>query len=201
MNSNWHNPENWSNSTLLYSEKADVLHFGSTSEYETAVYEIKIPEGVNAFSLSFKAGNSRSVAKPGAQDVGYITVSIDDFTIAKTEMIKNNTEYILYSLGSEEKPVPVQNGMLYIKAEAYNSYKNNIDFYFGDIRINFYETASDAILPSAYFNEEKTTEKVQDINGKSAILPLAGVILLGIILIIRFSLTRKVKPHENPESD
>ena len=92
MNSNWQNPKNWSNSTLLYSEKADVLHFGSTSEYETAVYEIKIPEGVNAFSLSFKAGNSRSVAKPGAQDVGYITVSVNDFTIAKTEMIKNNTE-------------------------------------------------------------------------------------------------------------
>lgn len=200
MNNDWCNPESWNSSTLAYSEKSDVLYFDSTAEYETAVYAIAIPEGARSFSMFFKAGNSRSAAKSGAEDVGYITVSGETAVIAKTEMIKNNTDYVLYTLGSKENAIPVQGGRLYIKAEAYNSYKNSIDFYFGDIEVNFYETVPDEIFASAYFNKEKTTEKVHNLNGKSAVLPLAAAILLGAMLIISFLNTRKAKHNENPKN-
>ena len=77
----WHNPENWSSSTLVYSEKADILCFDSTAEYETASYTVSVPEEAGSFTLSFKAGNSHSAAKEGAKDTGYITVSTDFFIL------------------------------------------------------------------------------------------------------------------------
>ncbi len=165
MNS-WRNPENWNNSSVSYNKETDILYFNSTAEYEAAGYTVPVPEGASSFSLSFKAGNSRSITKTGAQDTGYITVSTEKGIISRTAMINNNTEYAVYSLGTAESPVPVQCEQLFITAEAYNSYNNSIDFYFGGFNIEFYETLPDEIFTEYYFCSEKTEEKVQDINGK-----------------------------------
>jgi len=127
----WNNSENWSSSALAYSEKSNVLYFDSTAEYETAVYILSVPEEAGSFTLSFKAGNSHSAAKEGAKDTGYITVSTDSGVIAKTPMIQDNLTYVSYTLTD----APVQAEQLYITAEAYNSYGNSVDFYFGNFEL------------------------------------------------------------------
>ncbi|MBQ7834325.1 MAG: hypothetical protein IJ385_00935 [Ruminiclostridium sp.] len=196
MNNNWHNPENWNSDALVYNKKSDVLYFDSTAKYETAEYTVDVPDWANSFSLSFKAGNSRSATKEGAKDVGYIAVGTDSGVIAKTPMIKDNLTYVRYTLSA----VPVQTEQLYITAEAYNSYGDEIDFYFGGFDIEFYETMPDSFNTEYYFLGKPTTESVQNINKKTSILPLAAAILLGIILIACFLLTRKEKHNETPES-
>lgn len=173
----WHNPENWSSSTLAYSEKADILYFDSTAEYETAVYTLSVPEEAGFFTLSFKAGNSHSAAKEGAKDTGYITVSTDSGVIAKTPMIQDNLTYVCYTLTD----APVQTEQLYITAEAYNSYGNSIDFYFGDFELEFSEATPENFLTEYYFSTKPTTEKVQSINEIPVYLPIIGIALLALI--------------------
>ncbi len=196
MNNGWRNPENWNNNTLVYYEKSDVLYFDSTAEYETAVYAVSVPEWASSFSLSFKAGNSDSPAKAGAKDAGYMTVSTASGVIAKTPMIQDNSVYISYTLDT----VPVQTDRLFITAEAYNSYGNGIDFYFGGFDIEFYETVPDSFITEHYFLKNPTTEKVQNINGTPSFLPIIAVALLALISSFSALRARKEKKNENPEN-
>ncbi len=189
----WHNPENWNNSSLIYSEKSDVLYFDSTAEYEKTVYTVSVPEWANSFSLSFKAGNSRSAAKEGAKDAGYITVGTDSGIIVKTPMIQDNLTYVNYTLAS----VPVQAEQLYITAEAYNSYGNTVDFYFGAFELEFSEAVPESFTTEYYFLAKPTTEKVQDINGRSAVFPIIAIALLALISSICVLSARKEKKNEN----
>lgn len=171
---NWYNSENWNNSSLSYNESSDVLYFDSTSEYEKAEYTVSVPDWASSFSLSFKAGNGHSSAKEGAKDTGYITVGTDSGIIAKTPMIQDNSTYISYTLHT----APIQTEQLFITAEAYNSYSNNMDFYFGGFDIEFYETVPDSFITEHYFLAKPTTEKVQNINNTPAFLPIIGIVLL-----------------------
>ncbi len=193
MTDSWHNPENWNGNALAYSEKADVLYFDSTSEYETASYTVSVPEWANSFTLSFKAGNSRSAAKEGAKDAGYITIGADYGVIAKTPMIQDNLTYVSYTLTA----APVQAEQLYISAEAYNSYGNAVDFYFGDFELEFSEATPESFLTEYYFSAKPTNEKVQSINETSAVLPFIGIALLAAIPTIYALRIRKEKKNEN----
>jgi len=190
---NWHNPENWSSSTLVYSEKDDILCFDSTAEYETASYTVSVPEEAGSFTLSFKAGNSHSAAKEGAKDAGYITVSTDSGVIAKTPMIQDNLTYVCYTLTD----APVQAEQLYITAEAYNSYGNIIDFYFGDFELEFSEAVPENFMTEYYFSTVPTTEKVQNLNGKPAVFPIIVLALLAPISLFCVLSSRKGKKNEN----
>ncbi len=193
MTDSWHNPENWKGNALAYSEKADVLYFDSTSEYETASCTVSVPEWADSFTLSFKAGNSHSAAKEGAKDAGYITVSTDSGVIAKTPMIQDNLTYVSYTLTD----APVQAEQLYITAEAYNSYGNEIDFYFGAFELEFSEATPESFLTEYYFSPVPTNEKVQNINGKPAVFPIIVLALLAPISLICVLSSRKGKKNEN----
>ena len=189
MNNNWRNSESWSDSALVYSEKYDVLYFDSTAEFETAVYTIDVPDWASTFSLSFKAGNSRSVAKAGAKDAGYLTVGTDSGVIARTPMIQDNLTYVRYTLSA----VPVQTEQLYITAEAYNSYGDEIDFYFGAFELEFSEAIPENFITGYYFSADPTTEKVQNPGGKPVILPIIAIALIAVVSLICAFAHRKGK--------
>ncbi len=196
MIDSWRSSENWNSSTLVYSEKSDVLYFDSTAEYETAVYALSVPEWANSFTLSFKAGNRNSTAKEGAKDTGYITVSTDSGVIARTPMIQDNLTYVNYTLSA----VPVQTEQLYISAEAYNSYGNTVDFYFGAFELEFSEALPESLTTEYYFSATPTTEKVQNANGTPAVFPIIVMALLAPIFLICVLSARKEKKNENPQN-
>lgn len=193
MSNNWCNTESWDNNALVYNKKANVLYFDSTAEYETAVYTVSVPEWTNSFSLSFKAGNSHSAAKVGAKDAGYITVGTDDGIIARTPMIEDNLTFVNYTLHN----VPIQSEQLYITSEAYNSYGDSIDFYFGELNIEFYDTIPDGFITEYYFSAEPTTEKVQNTDGAPVFLPIIAIALFTLISSFCALHARKEKKNEN----
>ena len=199
---NWKNENNWNNENIGFIEDINALYFKSNSEYEEAVCVIPVPKESQSFSVTLKVGNSCDVHKVGYQDCGYISIGFGDYSnmneCVRSTMLANNTEFINLNLGSKLNPLPLYDASsIYIKAEAYNSSKDEIDFYFGDISVSFYETGTDNIsYDNWYFIQEDTDEKAP---GNKSIL-ISFLFMLVIVIIIVKSLCELKKQNES-ESD
>lgn len=203
MNSelNLENIYNWNNENIGFIEDINAFYFKSNSEYEEAVCVIPVPKGSQSFSVKLKAGNSCDVHKIGYQDCGYISIGFGDYPnmneCARSTMLVNNTEFINLYLGNESNPLPIYDASsIYIKAEAYNSSKDEIDFYFGDISVSFYEANADNTSYDNWcFIQEDTDEKAP--GNKPIFISFLYVLVIVIIIVIFIC---KLKKQDERES-
>ena len=170
MEKDWYNPENWSNEKISYNQAKNVMFFDTEEEMEEAVISFPVPDNAQSFSLSFKIGNSCTTTKIGYEDCGKVTVgfggkdNLEDIHGVSTPNILGEEKFVIYSLGTEEKPITI-NGeapkYLYFKVSAHNAAKDSMDVYFGDFDLRFYDEAG--AVPFAEhvpFTTKQTDERV-----------------------------------------
>ena len=159
----WKNVESWESHGLSYSDQTGALTFTDEEFLESAVLNIEIPEDAKSFSFSLTCGN----IKEGG-DTGYITVGFgegDEAMGFRSNGI-SSTSYVTTSLGSSAEPINITNGYknMYIKVEARNYDKDEVDFCFKDLNIEFYnqkgKTDFFGSLTSETFIQTNTDEKV-----------------------------------------
>lgn len=160
---NWKNIESWESSGLSYSEQTEALTFTGKEFTESATFNIEVPENAKSFSVSLKTG---SIKENG--DTGYITVGFGegDNAMGFRSNGISSTSYVTTSLGSSAEPINITNGYknMYIKVEARNYDKDEVDFCFKDLNIEFYnqkgKTDFFGSLTSETFIQTNTDEKV-----------------------------------------
>ncbi len=145
---NWYALDNWNNSRLSYNKDKNVMFFDTNEEYEDAVISFPVPDDAKSFSLSFKIGNSCPVSKPGLQDSAKVTVGFGNSDLKEnvkgiaTPYIVDKDYFVIYSLGSEEKPVCIGGDnprCFYFQVEAHNADNDEMDVYFGNFDLQFYD--------------------------------------------------------------
>ena len=196
VNDDWYIAENWSNENITYLEDKNILYFNSNSKEEEAIITSPIPAEAKSFSFSFKMGNGYITHKIGYQDCGYATIGFgrngngDNIKISKgirTNNVLNERNFVEYSIGTAKKPVGIKtdSDYFYFKINASNSGDDEMDVYFGDFELTFYE--EEGYIPmSEYisFKENKTSETV--FIDKHMTLPLLGDIALIVIFLADF---------------
>lgn len=184
----WYTAGNWNNDRISYNKEKNVLFFDEALKQEEATIKFPVPENAKSFSLSFKIGNRYPMGKPGTWDSAYVTVGFgaednsENVNTLRTPNVMGEEKFVSYSLGAAEKPVGIigDPDFFYFKINASNARDDDLDVYFGDFELNFYDSTG-AIQFSEYvpFKRNKTSEKV--FMGDH----MAGS-LIGIYLLIAF---------------
>ena len=194
----WYSPENWSNKKISYNQAKNVMFFDTNEESEEAVISFPVPENAQSFSLSFKIGNSCVHNKIGNQDSGKVTVGFGGKDNAKeiygvsTPNILGEEKFVIYSLGTEEKPIGIRNEApeyLYFKVSVHNAAKDGMDVYFGDFDLQFYDEVG-AVPFADYvpFTKQQTDERAP--GGGDLMF---SIVLMCLMLIGGLSLKRRKK--------
>lgn len=179
----WANIEIWESHGLSYSDKTEALTFTDKEFIESAVLNVEIPAGTKSFSFSIKMG---SMTENG--DTGYITVGFgegNNIMSFRSNGI-SSTSYVETSLGSSSDPINIVDGSknMYIKVEVKNSEMDDIDFFFKDLDVKFYnnkgQTDFYGSLTSETFIQTNTEENVAPPdNGPRVIIFLLIIAALG----------------------
>lgn len=179
----WKNIEIWESHGLSYSDKTEALTFTDKEFIESAVLNVEIPAGTKSFSFSIKMG---SMTENG--DTGYITVGFgegNNIMSFRSNGI-SSTSYVETSLGSSSDPINIVDGSknMYIKVEVKNSEMDDIDFFFKDLDVKFYnnkgQTDFYGSLTSETFIQTNTEENVAPPdNGPRVIIFLLIIAALG----------------------
>lgn len=159
----WANIDIWESHGLSYSDKTEALTFTDKEFIESAVLNVEIPAGTKSFSLSIKTG---SMTEKG--DTGYITVGFGEGSNIMSFRSNgiSSTSYVETSLGSSSDPINIVDGSknMYIKVEVKNDEMDDIDFFFKDLDVKFYNSKGQTDfygnLTSETFIQTNTEEKV-----------------------------------------
>ncbi len=159
----WKNVESWESQGLSYSEQTEALSFTGQEFIESAILNLEIPEGTKSFSFSLKSGNMNE-----SGDTGYVTVGFgdgDDAMGFRSNGI-TSTSYVVTTLGSSTDPINITNDYknMFIRIEAKNPDKNEVDFCFKDLEVKFYNQKGKVDfygnLTTETFVQTNTDEKV-----------------------------------------
>lgn len=146
----------WHGDHVVYLDHDDVYHFESNEKDTEAWYTTDIPENAKSFSFSLKIGNSYLVGKPGYQDYAVVTVGYnsgsESFEMLQSPYIQNEQKYIVLSLGNEQSPVELwaEADRLFIKIEAHNAAEDEMDVFFGEPCVTFYDRGASNEFISEY---------------------------------------------------
>ena len=101
-------------------------------------------------------------------------------------------KFVNYSIGTAEKPIEIigQPDYFQFKINAHNASNDEMDVYFGDFELIFYDSAGYIqFTESVPFKRSETSEKV--FIGNNMMLPLIGMYFLMIFIIIASVLKKK----------
>ncbi len=188
----------WHGDHVVYLDHDDVYHFETNERDTEAWYTVDIPKNAESFSLSLKIGNSYLARKPGYQDYAIATVGYnsgsESFKMVQSPYIQNEQKYIVLSLGNEQSPLQLwaEADQLFIKIEAHNAAEDEMDVFFGEPRVTFYDDSVSNDFVSKYhfydlyrFEKTKTDQNVFYAN--SMVLPTIFLFLFAVgIFIFRF---------------
>lgn len=181
-----------------YVSDLEAYRFETNEKYAEALYTIELPKNAKAFSLSLKIGNSYLTRKPGKQDYAVIAVGYnrgaESFEIARSAHIQNEQKFLILSLGDERSPLELweEADRIYVTIEAHNAAEDEMDVFFGEPRVAFYEDlASDGSLSvygyDGFYRFEKTATDQNVFYANTMLLPTILFFVLAVgILIFRF---------------
>lgn len=188
----------WRGDHVVYLEHDDVYHFETYEKNTEAWYTADIPENAKSFSLSLKIGNSYLARKPGYQDYAVVTVGCNSgsgsFEMLQSPYIQNEQKYIVLSLGNEQSPVELwaEADQIFIKIEAHNVAEDEMDVFFGEPCVTFYDrSVSNEFISEYHFYDlyrfEKTETDQNVFYSNSMILPTIFLFLFAVgIFVFRF---------------
>lgn len=188
----------WRGDHVVYLNHDDVYHFETNGKDAEAWYTADIPENARSFSLSLKIGNSYLVGKPGYQDYAIVTVGYnsgsESFEMLQSPYIQNEQKYIVLSLGNEQSPLELwaEADQLFIKIEAHNAAEDEMDVFFGEPSVTFYDhSVSNEFISEYHFYDLyrfKKTETDQNVfYANSMVLPTILLFLFAVgIFVFRF---------------
>lgn len=188
----------WRGDHVVYPDRGNVYRFETNEKDTEAWYTADIPENAESFSLSLKIGNSYSARKPGYQDYAVVTVGCNSgsgsFEMLQSPYIQNEQKYIVLSLGNEQSPVELwaEADQLFIKIEAHNAAEDEMDVFFGEPCVTFYDCSASNEFISEYlfydlYRFEKTETDQNVFYENSMILPTILLFLFAVgIWIFRF---------------
>lgn len=185
----------WRGDHVVYLARGDIYRFETNEKDTEAWYTADIPENAESFSLSLKIGNSYSAEKPGYQDYAVVTVGYNSgsgsFEMLQSPYIQNEQKYIVLSLGNEQSPVELwaEADRLFIKIEAHNAADDEMDVFFGEPCVTFYDRGvSNEFISEYHFYDLyrfEITETDQNVfHENSMILP--AILLFLFAVGIRF---------------
>lgn len=210
INDNWYITENWSNENLSYHEGKNVLYFNTNSREEEAVITISVPNGAKSFSFSFKIGNGYITHKVGNQDSGYAIIgfgndekrdNVEKSSGIRTNSVFNKRNFINLSVGTEAKSIGIigEPDYFYFIIHASNAGDDEMDVYFGDFELTFYD--EEGYIPmSEYisFKESETNETI--FIGEHMTWPvIVGALYLICFLAVSLKIFMQKKDKEEEE--
>ena len=188
----------WCGDHVVYLDHDDVYHFETNEKDTEALYTADIPENAESFSLSLKIGNSYLARKPGYQDYAVVTVGYnsgsESFEMLQSPYIQNEQKYIVLSLGNEQSPLELwaEADQIFIKIDAHNAAEDEMDVFFGEPRVTFYDhSVSNKFISEYHFYNlyrfEKTETNQNVFYENTMILPTIFLFLFAVgIFIFRF---------------
>ncbi len=160
----WKDIGSWESESLLYTSETETLSFSGEDYIESAEISIDVPSGAKSFSFSMKSGSAEENS-----DAGFVTVGFGegDTAIGFRSNGISSTSYVTTTLGDSGNPINIMQGAkkLFIRVETRNPDKDNIDFVFKDIDVQFYSKKGDidfiGSLTSETFIQTNTEEPVK----------------------------------------